>query len=68
MHMNLQAALDKIMCQTFLTTIKVFAKVWFSQLKPNSISNFTELSRQLFDYFINGQKHRKPTTYLMNIK
>lgn len=43
-HMNLQAKPDEIMCRAFSTTIKGFARVWFSQLKPGSISNFTELS------------------------
>lgn len=37
-------------------------------MKPNSISNFIELSRQFVGYFIGGQRHRKPATYLLNIK
>lgn len=40
-RMNLQAAPDKIMCQTFPTMIKGSAKVWLSRLKPRSISTFT---------------------------
>lgn len=43
-HMNLQAAPDKIMCRAFPTTIKGSARVWFSRLKPGSISNFIKLS------------------------
>lgn len=56
MHMNLQATLDEIMCRAFLTTIKGPARVWFSPLKPGSISNFTELSRQFIGYFIDGPR------------
>lgn len=67
-HMNLQAPLDEILCQAFPTTIKGSAMVWFSQLKPSNISNFTELSQQFVGYFISGQQHRKSATYLLNIK
>lgn len=44
-HMNLQATPDEIMCQAFPTIIKGSARLWFSLLKPSSMSNFTELSR-----------------------
>lgn len=42
--------------------------MWFSQLKLESIPNFIELSQQLVVYFIGGQRHRKPATYLLNVK
>lgn len=48
--------------------IKGPAKVWFGQLKPGSISNFTVLSRQFVGYFIGRHRHRKPATHLLNIK
>lgn len=38
MHMNLQGALDEIMCWAFPTIIKGFTRVWFSRLKSGSIS------------------------------
>lgn len=56
-HMNLQTTLDEIMCRAFPTTIKGSVRVWFSRLKPISISNFIELSWQFFGYFIGGQRH-----------
>lgn len=68
MHMSLQAASDKIMCRAFPTMIKGPTRVWFSYLKPGSVSNFTELSRQFVGYFIGGQRHYKPVTHLLNIK
>lgn len=37
-------------------------------MKPDNISNLIELSRQFVSYFIGGQRHRKPATYLLNIK
>lgn len=67
-YMNLQVAPDKIMCRAFPTIIKGSTRVWFSRLKPGSISNFTELSQQLVGYFIGDQRHWKSATYLLNIK
>lgn len=67
-YMSIQMAPNEIMCREFSTTIKGPAKVWFDRLKPRSISNFTELSRQFVGYFISGQRHRKPATHLLNIK
>lgn len=45
MHMSLQVALNEIMCKAFPTMIKGPVRVWFSWLKPGSMSNFTELNR-----------------------
>lgn len=56
------------MCRVFPTTIKGSARVWFNYLKSSSISNFTKLSQQFVSYLIGGQRHREPTTYLLNIK
>lgn len=66
--MSLQAAPNEIMCRAFLTTIKGPVRVLFGMLKPESDSNFTELSRQFVGYFIGGQRHLKPATHLLNIK
>lgn len=38
-YMSLQVALDEMICWAFPTTIKGLAKVWFSLLKPGSMSN-----------------------------
>ncbi|XP_059668817.1 uncharacterized protein LOC132313897 [Cornus florida] len=66
--MNLQVVPDKIMCRAFPTTLKGSARVWFNKLKPGSISNFEELSKQFIGHFIAGRRHRKPATYLLNVK
>ena len=42
--MHLQGVADEIMCRAFLTTLKGVARIWFSQLTPNSVSTFKELS------------------------
>ena len=54
--------------RAFLTTLKGFARVWFSRLTPNSISTFTELSVQFVSHFIGGHKYKKSTTCLISIK
>ena len=42
--MHLQGIPDEIMCRAFLTTLKGFARIWFSRLTPNFIGTFKELS------------------------
>ena len=44
------------------------ARIWFSQLTPNSISTFKELSAQFTSYFIGGHRYKKSTTCLMSIR
>ncbi|XP_059654509.1 uncharacterized protein LOC132301255 [Cornus florida] len=66
--MYLQAVPNEIMCRAFPTTLKGWARLWFNKLKPGSIKNFKELSIQFIGHFITGQRHRKPATYLLNVK
>ena len=42
--MHLQGVPDEIICRAFPTTLKGFARIWFSKLTPNSIGTFKELS------------------------
>ena len=66
--MHVQGVVDEIMCRAFLTTLKGPARVWFSQLTPNSISTFKELSAQFTTHFIGGHRYKKSTVCLMSIK
>ena len=66
--MHLQGVADEIMCRAFPTTLKGAARIWFSQLTPNSISTFKELSAQFTAHFIGGHRYKKSTAYLMSIK
>ena len=45
--MHLQGVADAIMYRAFPTTLKGAARIWFSQLTPNSISTFKELSAHI---------------------
>ena len=42
--MHLQGVADEIMCKAFPTMLKGTARIWFSQLIPNSVNTFKELS------------------------
>ncbi|XP_059654814.1 uncharacterized protein LOC132301590 [Cornus florida] len=64
----LQVVPDEIMCRAFPTTLKGWARLWFNKLKPGSIENFEELSKQFIGHFIAGQKHRRPVIHLLNVK
>ena len=66
--MHLQGVADEIMCKAFPTTLKGPARVWFSRLKPNSISTFKELSTQFASLFIVEHRYKKSITCLMSIK
>ena len=66
--MHLQGVADEIMCRAFPTTLKGSTKIWFSRLIPNSISTFKELSAQFASHFIGGQRYKKSTACLMNIR
>ena len=56
------------MCRAFPTTLKGAAKIWFSQLTPNSVSTFKELSAQFTVHFIGGHRYKKSTACLISIK
>ncbi|XP_023872387.1 uncharacterized protein LOC111984997 [Quercus suber] len=58
----------KTMCRVFPTTLKGPTRIWFSQLIPNSINTFKELSIQFTSHFIGGHKYKKSTACLMSIK
>ncbi|XP_050259002.1 uncharacterized protein LOC126704002 [Quercus robur] len=66
--MHLQGVLDKIICRAFPTTLKGLARVWFSKLSPNTVSTFKELSKHFVTHFIKGQRYKRSSISLLNIK
>ena len=60
--------IDEIMCRAFPTMLKGPIRFWFSELTPNSISTFKELSTQFASHFIGGHRYKKSTTCLISIK
>ena len=65
---HLQEVPDEIMCKAFSTLLKGPARVRFSKLTPNTVSTFKELSGHFVTYFIGGQRYKRSSTSLLNIK
>ena len=42
--------------------------MWFSKLPASLIINFEQLSDLFVQHFIRGQRHKRPTSYLLTIK
>ena len=66
--LNLQWTPNKVMCKSFLKTLKEAARVWFSKLASSSIANFEQLYDFFVQHFICGRKHKRPTSHFLNIK
>ena len=66
--MHLQGVSDEIMCRVFPTTLKGPALVWFSKIGPNFVSTFKELSGLFVTHFNGGQRHKRSSVSLLNIK
>ncbi|XP_050267702.1 uncharacterized protein LOC126712420 [Quercus robur] len=60
--------LDEVICRAFPTTLKGAARVWFSKIPPRTIADFEQLNKGFVRHFIGGQRHKKPTGYLINIQ
>ena len=56
------------MYRAFPTTLKGPAQVWFSKIALNSVSTFKELSRLFVTHFIGGQRYKRSSASLLNIK
>ena len=66
--MLLQMTPDEVMCETFPTTLKRAARVWFSKILLGTIADFEQLNKGFVHNFIGGQRHKKPTGHLLNIQ
>ena len=66
--MHLQGVANEIMCRAFPTTLKGATRIWFSQLTPNSVSIFKELSAPSTMHFIGGHRYKKSMACLMSIR
>ncbi|XP_023889848.1 uncharacterized protein LOC112001909 [Quercus suber] len=66
--LNLQQTPDEVICRLFPTTLRGAARVWFSKLPASSIENFEQLSDSFVHHFIDGQRHKRPTSYLLTVR
>ena len=66
--MHLQDVPNKIMCRAFPTTLKDPTRVWFGKLPPNTINSFHKLSKLFINNFVGGQRHKRSSSSLLNIR
>ncbi|XP_077223440.1 uncharacterized protein LOC143857052 [Tasmannia lanceolata] len=66
--MEFKGANDTVMCRTFSSYLKRGANSWYDCLKPNSISSFRELGREVVTYFANSRTHKKPADALLTLR
>lgn len=56
------------MCRAFPTNLKGPARVWFNNIAPNTVSTFKELSGLSVTHSIGGQRYKRSSAILLNIK
>ena len=66
--LNLQQTPDEVICRSFPVTLRGVDRVWFSKLPTSSIANFEQLSNSFVQHFIGGQRHKRPTSFLLTIR
>ena len=64
----MQGVLDEIMCKAFPATLNGPARVWYCKLTPNTVSTFKELNGHFVTHFIGGQRYKRTSASLLNIK
>ncbi|XP_057972766.1 uncharacterized protein LOC131160909 [Malania oleifera] len=65
--MQLQGALDAIMCRAFATTLKGSPKDWYRTLRPGSIGFFSEMEHLFTIHFLSNRRIVKTSTHLMSM-
>ena len=66
--LGLQQLPNKIMCHSFLTTLKGVAREWFTKLPTSSIDSFEQLGNSFLLHFVRGQHPRRPANHLLTIR
>ena len=59
---------EKLLCLAFPSTLKGPAAQWFHSLKPRSIRDFRQLSKEFISQFIGLLDHPQPDTQLLTVK
>ena len=58
---------NELLCLAFPSTLKGPAAQWFHALKPRSVGDFKELSRQFISQFVGMLDRPKPETQLLTV-
>ena len=65
---GLQQPPNKILCRSFLATLKGAAREWFTKLPTSSIDNFEQLSSSFIRHFVGVQRPKRLADHLLTIK
>ncbi|XP_038976592.1 uncharacterized protein LOC120107395 [Phoenix dactylifera] len=66
--MALQGASEALLCKAFPATLRGAAWLWFTGLKPSTISSFEQLGRQFASTFAASRPQRRTSDSLLDIK
>ena len=66
--LGLQQSPDEILCYSFPTTLKGAAREWFTKLPTSSVDSFEQLSNAFLCHFIGGQRPKRSTDHLLNVR
>ena len=66
-QMALATNADELLCLAFSSTLKGPGAQWFHSLKPRSVSDFKQLSKQFVSQFIGILDRQQPDTQLLTI-
>ena len=67
-QMALATSVDELLCLAFLCTLKGPTAQWFYSLKPQSVKDFKQLSKELINQFIGLLNRQQPDTQLLTVK
>ena len=68
MNLSMQQTPNEIVCQSFPTTLKGAARVWFSKLAQSSINDSIQLSNLFVHHFVGGQCQKRPVDHLLMVR
>ncbi len=54
--MALQGSSEAVLCKAFPATLRGTARLWFSRLKPSTLSSFEQFGRQFATNFAAGRR------------